>query len=427
MEKDIISKVYECSPLFIIFYKIYIFYQSSDKDRDSIKFFLNYKKNEKEFQIPLFFINSEEKSLNDFLKLGENKEAMKFIYDLFFECFTYTNGSLIFNYEINTKNFFDKINFVDFLNTNPDSELQSIFFLLLIHPIILTNEEYFSKIKNTIIEEYFIKISLESQNIIIKQILRAIFIFRHYKLQNLRIKYIEFLDIIFSKINYNICNKIQKLCNENLQTFKKIVEEIEEMEEKQKQQLIILYLIAKSEIFNSKSKLSFENSFDIFNNTSQIEILKEIILSKPGPIGDFLKKLNFEVIVDLLEFTDEIYIYQSNKNNSCYSAFKFIFKNSEEKNFKRLPFKLQMKIIEYAHKNEKVVLFSYLSEKNRTRETLQSIKEIDMQAAEKYLSLQNEKGMKKEIKEEEKPNVNKNPGLSKEIFKEWLKIINSHK
>ena len=78
-------------------------------------------------------------------------------------------------------------------------------------------------------------------------------------------------------------------------------------------------------------------------------------------------------------------------------------------------------------KMKKLFFFHIFLKKNRTRETLQSIKEIDMQAAEKYLSLQNEKGMKKEIKEEEKPNVNKNPGLSKEIFKERLKIFNSHK
>lgn len=354
---------------------------------------------------------------------------MKFIYDLFLECFTYTKGSLIFNYEINTKNFFDKINFVDFLNTNPDSELQSIFFLLLIHPILLTNEEYFSKTKNKIIEEYFIKISQESQNIIIKQIFRAIFIFRHYKLKILRLKYFEFVDIIYSKINYNIYNKIKKLFNENflLQNFKKNVEEIEEMEDEQNKQLIILYVFASGEMCETKCKISFENLFDIFNNTSQIEILKEIILSKPGPILNFLKKLRIEVIIEFLVFIDEIYIYHNNKKYSCYFAFKSIFENNIEECFKRLPFKQQMKIIEYANKNEKVILFSYLSEKNRTRETLQSIKEIDMKAAEKYLSLQNENGMKKEIKEEEKPNENKNSGLSKETFKERLKIFNSHK
>ena len=48
---------------------------------------LKYKYNDTKFQIPAFLIASKNKSLEDFLKLRENKEAMKFVYELYFKIY----------------------------------------------------------------------------------------------------------------------------------------------------------------------------------------------------------------------------------------------------------------------------------------------------------------------------------------------------
>jgi hypothetical protein len=77
------------------------------------------KKNEKEFQIPLFLIDyldtskKNDVSLKNFIKLGENKKAMELIFKKFSKV---------------VLNEYQDISFDEFMKTNPDSELQSIFF-----------------------------------------------------------------------------------------------------------------------------------------------------------------------------------------------------------------------------------------------------------------------------------------------------------
>ena len=99
--------------------------------------------------------------------------------------------------------------------------------------------------------------------------------------------------------------------------------------------------------------------------------------------------------------------------DNIYKDISFLFKTKEdiEKAFKNMIFEAQIKIIENSPKDGKVYLFSLLSDKNRTRKTLNSLKDIDMKSAEKYLFVDN----------------NTNLGLSKADFKNRLKFFNSHK
>ena len=119
---------------------------------------LKSKSNDIIFQIPAFLLTSEKKSLDDFLKLRENKKAMEFIYKLYFE--VYGENKDEFNIKLYLGNFdFQTIlnnNSLDeFLKTNPDFELRNIFLsLLIVVPL------FFKKNDDKFFSNFFKKIFL---------------------------------------------------------------------------------------------------------------------------------------------------------------------------------------------------------------------------------------------------------------------------
>ena len=220
--------------------------------------------------------------------------------------------------------------------------------------------------------------------------------------------------------------KNSQLFSGKIEDFEKALELCKEPE---KQALIFFYIAI---IKNRQAKLN-EDFFIKLNKKTQIYFLKEfhLILDEVGVelSKDLKKKLDIEVLVELFEYFCEKYEKEIiEKSGNYYKSLKFVFENREEQAFKCLSFQLQMKILQDAPKDRKVWLFSLLSDKNRTKETLEKIKEIDLKEAEKYLLVK-----KNEIKIENKEvkntnaNTNANSGLSKEAFKERLKMFNSHK
>ena len=128
-----------------------------------------------------------------------------------------------------------------------------------------------------------------------------------------------------------------------------------------------------------------------------------------------------------LIISDKLEIIRNYDN--IYKDISFLFKTKEdiEKAFKNMIFEAQIKIIENSPKDGKVYLFSLLSDKNRTRKTLNSLKDIDMKSAEKYLFVEPKEKVNEKEKKDSQTNNNTNLGLSKEDFKNRLKFFNSHK
>ena len=158
-----------------------------------------------------------------------------------------------------------------------------------------------------------------------------------------------------------------------------------------------------------------------FNKRIQIYIFKDICskILLGGPLGDFFEDVDFEVRVKFFEYI----IISGNMAVLCpdentYKFFVFLFKKDSDEAFKCFLFQVQIKLIEDSPKDIKVHLFTLLSDKNRTKQTLNSIKDIDLNSAEKFLF----------IEKKEKDSKNNNIlGLSKESFQDRLKFFNSHK
>ena len=171
------------------------------------------------------------------------------------------------------------------------------------------------------------------------------------------------------------------------------------------------------------------------NKGFQIDILTffSIDIITDGP-GFFNEPFEFDVRLKFLEhliISGKLEVLISlGSDDGIYKSFCFLFKTKEEreKAFKNILFEAQIKIIENSPKEEKVYQFSLLSDKKRTRETLNSLRDIDQKSAEKYLFIEpKEKIIEKEKRESQSNNNNTNLGLSKEDFKNRLKFFNSNK
>lgn len=132
--------------------------------------------------------------LDNFLQLRENKEALKLIYKMFSS--------------LNAQN--EEIDFDEILKMNPDSEIQSIIFLLLIAKCKIQNKgDFINQVKNIIINN-FSKLDKMAQMIITFQINTFGIIFEGKKNEKN-----EILDFIFEK-NYIIHKYFNKSIYEEI-------------------------------------------------------------------------------------------------------------------------------------------------------------------------------------------------------------------
>lgn len=444
---------------------------------DSEKNIVNVLKLKKGNQIPGFF-ECKERSLENFLKIRENKEAM----------------TLLYKYLVSK----EEITFDEFLKTQPDIELQSIFYLFL------------SNSRNKI-ENDFMKLNDKVQMIVIKQIIKYKTdendeylndVTQKKKLEEIVDKgiSIEAMKLIYT-IFFNQKNEEQSLsedeeeevlleedylkCNQDIdsefQSFFYLI--ISEKREKFKDDFMKLnkkaQIIAIKNIIESKAddyidkiielkdfKKLFEKGINIetmvliykifykdereisldeflnSNKDSETQAIFYLIASKQREKyqDDFLKlnkkaqslvlKIMLEkdiCIGELESFIDKIdlqIIYEFINNNlnasiMNYDVFKLLFQNREIQGFKNLLFKYQERIIDDAPDEEKLILFSHLSNKYRKKEILQRFKGIDLKEAEKYL-INDKEEKSKDIKDI-------SSGLSKVTFEERLKFFDKKK
>ena len=328
--------------------------------------------------------------LDNFLQLRENKEALKLIYKMFSS--------------LNAQN--EEIDFDEILKMNPDSEIQSIIFLLLIAKCKIQNKkDFINQVKNIIINN-FSKLDKMAQMIITFQINTFGIIFEGKKNEKN-----EILDFIFEK-NYIIHKYFNKSIYEEISN-----EDIEKALNtyKDPETQIILF-------FFFSLKMKNGNIFYKMDKQSQIFFFKEftrICFIGPGWLPFFLK-LEKDVLVSVFD-----YLTSDAPDNKIYDVFKKLFEGIEEKSFILLSLQSQIKILQYAPKDEKVRYFSLLPDKYRTRKTLESIKDMDYNSVKQYIF--NEKVQTKMENKEIKENNAVNSGLSKEDFKERLKFFNSSK
>ena len=246
------------------------------------------------------------------------------------------------------------------MKTDPDFELRNIFLLLLIVIPL-----FFKKDDDKLFEffqENFFKYDKKAQLNILSKKLEFSKIFESSE---------GSCDILVSQIIFKN--------EENSQLFSGKIEDYEKAlelcKEPKKQALIFIYIA-------------------LIKNQNQ-----EILSSK-----NLKKKIDIETLVEFFEYyceKNEKKIMEKSEN--YYKGLKDFFENREEQAFKCLSFQLQMKILQDAPKDKKVWFFSLLSDKNRTKETLEKIKEIDVKEAEKYLFFE-----KNEIKIENKEVKNTN-------------------
>lgn len=443
---------------------------------DSEKTIVNILKLKKENQIPSFF-HCKENSLENFLKLGENKEAM----------------TLLYRYLVSS----GEITLDEFLKAKPDIELQSIFYLFL--------SESRKKIEND-----FMKLNKKVQIIVIKQIIKykidknddylnddndikkleeivdkgisidaMKFIYTKYfnqknedlsekeedeevRLEEEIFKFNQDIDSEFQSFFYLIISKDRReikddfmKLNKKAQIFiiKNIIEskaddyidEIIELKDFKKlfekginiEAMMLIYKI----FYNDEREISLD---DFLNTNKDVETQAVFYLiasyQRKEYKDDFLKlnkKAQLFCLWKILEKDrgiDEresliakidlqiIYEFINNYLNvsiMTYDAFNVLFINREVQGFKNLSFKYQEKIIDDAPDEKKVFLFSHLSDKYRTKEILKRFKGIDLKEAEKYLinDKEDKEGKRKDIRDI-------SSGLSKVTFQERLKFFN---
>ena len=233
------------------------------------------KKNEKEFQIPLFLIGClnpskiNDVSLENFIKLGENKKAMELIFKKF--------SKIVLNE-------YQDISFDEFMKTNPDSELQSIFFLILMN-------EMKSDLK-ILIRKNFFELDKRAQFDVLRQMIRNM---KLYSILDKKINPNDIYAYIFQKFSEN---KIDRDTIEHLIDGSVSIEEIDKLlinfKDSEIQSLFCLYIFR---IGGSKE------DFLRFNKRIQIDILKEFSneILTGGPVGSFFEKVDFQVRIKFLE------------------------------------------------------------------------------------------------------------------------------
>jgi len=171
-------------------------------EKNFISNVIELKKNYKEMQIPIFLINYFEnskdnnmnkESLDSFIKLRSNKEAMKLIFIKFSNVFLSDDDDRNISSDEFKKTNDDNgnLSFDEFMKAKPDSELQSIFFLLF---TIEKNCDF----KN-LIEKNFLKLDKRAQIDVIRQMIR-----------NMKLYSFLFKEINLNDIYVNIFQKFSK-------------------------------------------------------------------------------------------------------------------------------------------------------------------------------------------------------------------------
>lgn len=325
----------------------------------------------------------KKKKLEEIVDKGISIEAMKLIYTIFFN---QKNEEQSLSEDEEEEVLLEE----DYLKCNQDidSEFQSFFYL-----IISEKREKF--------KDDFMKLNKKAQIIAIKNIIES-------KADDYIDKIIELKDFkkLFEKgINIETMVLIYKI-------FYKDEREISLDEflnsNKDSETQAIFYLIA------SKQREKYQDDFLKLNKKAQSLVLK-IMLEKDICIGElesFIDKIDLQIIYEFIN---------NNLNASImnYDVFKLLFQNREIQGFKNLLFKYQERIIDDAPDEEKLILFSHLSNKYRKKEILQRFKGIDLKEAEKYL-INDKEEKSKDIKDI-------SSGLSKVTFEERLKFFDKKK
>ena len=318
----------------------------------------------------------EDKSLNNFLKLRENKKAMTLLYEFLFKS--------------------KKVSLEDFLKTKADYELQSYFYIN--HLYLLSSSSLYEN-------EFDIdKLDEKAQIIIIKKIIIIV-----KKLKNLmKLKLKRKIEILVKKFLEDILPLINNEKDYNIHIQNILKSNIDN-----KFQSILFFLILEETNFIDEIK---QNLFLKLNKKSQIIIINiwEKLEYGPGFFCDILNKMDIDVLA-------ECYMDQKYTTN-IYQNFSGIFRKRKKIAFKHLKVQTQIEIINDAPKKKKCGYFVILPDEYRTKETLSKIKDLDFEAVEKYLTHKN-KDIKKDNKEEHKINL----GISKEMFKQRLKMFDTKK
>ena len=305
MEGVVLDVLGEFAPL-SVFPKLkfeFIYDKSNEEDSkefDSIlKGYQNYlkSKNDKEYKIPSFLythINNYSCEDADFQKLIPNIKAMELLFKEY---------SFFGKYGCNKLNDqkYD-IGFpYEFLETKPDSELQSIFFLILIYEslfLFITNtNDKINKIQKfkDFIRCNLVKLDKQSQIDVMLQILRN---FSFYENLNC----LDLYDIIFEEINEKLDDGKFKNINQIIRY--KNYRDFLSLDKETQIYLINEFTLTSFQIFrslqNSLEKFDLEvlaKFFESIINSDIIKIINEKI-ERESPNG-FLKFFKIEVMKDL--------------------------------------------------------------------------------------------------------------------------------
>ena len=176
-------------------------------------------------------------------------------------------------------NEYQDISFDEFMKTNPDSELQSIFFLILMN-------EMKSDLK-ILIGKNFFELDKRAQFDVLRQMIRNM---KLYSVLNETINFNDIYSSIFQKFSEN---KIDRDTIEHLIDGSVSIEEIDKLlinfKDSEIQSLFCFY------IFRIRKGISREDILR-FNKRIQIDILKEFSnkILTGGPVGSFFEKVDFQ-------------------------------------------------------------------------------------------------------------------------------------
>ena len=201
--------------------------------------------------------------MEDFIKLKSNKDAMKLVFKKF--------SKITLNVYVK-----EDLSFDEFMKTNPDSELQSIYFLLS-----TVDANIGCDIIN-FIEDNLLKLNKQAKIDSIKQMIRnfKLYTFMFEKIININDIYVTIFQK-FSGKEINIKDIIKQLIDGEI-PFKDIQKVLSNFKDEEIQSLFCIYIF-----FQKKGRNTFRLEEDILslNKSFQIDILIffsiDIILDSP--------------------------------------------------------------------------------------------------------------------------------------------------
>lgn len=347
-------------------------YLRKDKNLKNIDDILNLPKG---IQITAFSY-IEDKSLPNFLKLRENKKAMTLLYEFLFQS--------------------KKVSLEDFLKSNADYELQSYFYIN--HLYLLSSSPLYEN------EIDIDKLDEKAQIIIIKKIILIVKEFKNLTKLKLKKKFEilvqkflkDILPLIKSEKDFNI--HIQNILQTNIDY---------------KFQSILFFLILEETNFTDEIKKKLFLKVSKKSQTIIINIWEKLEY-EPGFFCDIINKIDIDVLTEC--FMEQKY------STKIYQNFIGIFSKRKKIAFRHFKIQTQIEIINDAPKEKKNIYFAILPDEYRTKETLSKIKDIEHEDAEKNVT-DKKKDLKKDNKDENTIKI----GISREAFKERLKMFDKKK